>query len=530
MERYGIPRKKARRAPPLPFSILFPAMVTGTISMIVLLFFFDVLPAILYEFPQGLIVLILLIPGVTGTVSTWGILKRRSWARWLTSIFAFILVSLCILVGIMSDNPFYLFEELTTFFVPIGIVLQVSAALMAFRIQPPAAPSDAPGTSEGPVCQKSSAVYPRKEGEIVRERYEILEGIGQGASGSVYLVQDLQYTATDVHWVLKEVCIHGLSLEERQEAEELFQRECLLLQSLNPPAIPKLIEHFYEGGIPYLVMEHITGESLDSKIRKSGKPLEVELVLDIADELTGILAYLHSLSPQPLVFRDLKPSNIIMTEKGKLRLIDFGIARYFTPGKMRDTFVYGTPGFSPPEQYGVGQTDGRSDIFALGAALYYLLTLEEMEQFSFSFPPLRTYNDNVPRELQRVILKCLSRDINDRYGNAEELHFDLKKVRQKTLRENKIEGRDLWAGYYFFAAFLLRFLSIQGDRYFSGTYAFVIILILMVAGSILSALYRRQPGYSRRDLLSDIKQNLYGWWNSIMAAYSLKMSERRVRG
>jgi serine/threonine protein kinase len=265
-------------------------------------------------------------------------------------------------------------------------------------------------------------------------------------------------------------------------------------------------------------MERVAGESLESMVKKTGQPLEIEKAFTVADELTGILSYLHSLSPQPLIFRDLKPSNIMMTEKGRLRLIDFGIARYFEPGRQRDTFVYGTPGFSPPEQYGTGQTDARSDIYSLGATLYYLLTLEDPEQFYFNFPSPRNYNSQVPRELQQIILKCLSRNPDERFEHAETLAESIKKARQRALREVEAGGKDIWPGYYFIAAFLVRFLSVQGDRYGmpGGTYAFAIIIFLIASGWIARGVYRhvmiKRHSTSGGDIVKDFHNHLLGLW------------------
>jgi len=257
----------------------------------------------------------------------------------------------------------------------------------------------------------------------------VIRGLDYGATGCVYLVSETAGGDREMEWIMKEVDLSSLPNVERDEREALFSRECAILSKLTHVAIPGLIDSFTDRGMCYLVMERVQGDNLENIVKERGKPLPVDEAIALAEELVKVLDYLHSQSPRPLIYRDLKPSNIMLTPKGKPRLIDFGISRFHMPGKERDTFVYGTPGFSPPEQYGTGQTDGRSDIYALGATLYYLLTLEDPEQFGFDFPPLSAFCREAPPALGQILAKCLKRDPDERYQDLEELKADLQQFR-----------------------------------------------------------------------------------------------------
>jgi type II secretory pathway pseudopilin PulG len=260
-------------------------------------------------------------------------------------------------------------------------------------------------------------------GQIVKNRFKVLKSIGGGAYGTVYLVEDLSAGRT---WALKEVVESELPPGEQDDARALFAREGEILQSLHHPGLPEIIQAFSEGDCRYLVMQYIEGETLEELMKKRGKPFTAQEVLPWALQLAAILEYLHS-RPQPVVFRDLKPSNIMLRKDGQIMLIDFGIARYFTPGKTRDTYFMGTPGFSPPEQYGRGQSDSRSDIFSFGATFFHLLTGADVAQYVTRYPPLESLVKGVPGWLNRVIMKCLSINPGERYQHTIRLYKAMEK-------------------------------------------------------------------------------------------------------
>ena len=200
---------------------------------------------------------------------------------------------------------------------------------------------------------------------LFRNRYFIMSKVGAGGFGSVYKATDIQ--SGDRLVAIKEVSLLGLHPQAMIEATTTFQREVSLLSQLDHPNLPRVYEHFQTTGQWYLVMDFIAGETLEEYQSKAlNRRLLLSEVLDIGLQLCTVLDYLHSHQP-PIVFRDLKPANIMRTPKGQLYLIDFGIARYFKPGQAKDTVALGSLGYAAPEQYGKAQTTPRADIYSLGA-------------------------------------------------------------------------------------------------------------------------------------------------------------------
>jgi serine/threonine protein kinase len=261
-----------------------------------------------------------------------------------------------------------------------------------------------------------------------RNRYSILDKIGSGGFGSVYKAIDTH--CGDRLVAIKEVNLLGLHPQAAIEATNAFQREVSLLSKLEHPNLPRLYEHFQSPGYWYLVMDFIAGETLEEYQRKApdGRLLLSE-VLDIGMQLCTVLDYLHTQQP-PIVFRDLKPANIMRTAAGQVYLIDFGIARYFKPGQAKDTVALGSLGYAPPEQYGKAQTTPRADIYSLGAVLHQLLTTRDPSEAPFRFAPLRPNNSPQRRsdpgslttsmvevlvnELELLITSMLDMDVNKR--------------------------------------------------------------------------------------------------------------------
>ncbi|MDQ7825192.1 MAG: ankyrin repeat domain-containing protein [Candidatus Eremiobacteraeota bacterium] len=265
-----------------------------------------------------------------------------------------------------------------------------------------------------------------EEGEILRKRYMIAGVLGQGAYGVVYLVDDI--TAHSTQWALKEVREGSLESGERTEAVERFEREARILRALNHTGIPKVIDSFSMGPCHYIVMEHIEGKTLAALSKET--PLDEEAAVSIALKICNILEYLHCQDPKPIIFRDLKPDNIMVTPRGRVILVDFGIARFFNPQKEKDTALLGTPGFSAPEQYGTAQSSPRSDIYALGATVYHLLTGEDLAHFAFKIPPVRSINKNVSPALENILCQCLELDPAKRPQSMEELRNALRSLNE----------------------------------------------------------------------------------------------------
>jgi tRNA A-37 threonylcarbamoyl transferase component Bud32 len=251
-------------------------------------------------------------------------------------------------------------------------------------------------------------------------RYIILRRVGRGGMGAVYQAADDRIAGK--HWAIKEMSDAAITnpLEKRQ-AVEAFQQEAVMLATLDHPNLPKVTDHFSEGGKQYLVMDFIEGETLGEWIdREDGKPLPVDDVLKWADQLCDVLEYLHGREP-PVVFRDLKPGNVMVTPEGAVKLIDFGIARLFKPGKAADTAFFGTAGYAPREQYGKGQTDARSDVYALGATLYCLLTGDDPIDHPFDFKDAHQLNEQVPEHVAATVAKALAHASEDRWQSVAEM-------------------------------------------------------------------------------------------------------------
>jgi serine/threonine protein kinase len=271
---------------------------------------------------------------------------------------------------------------------------------------------------------------------LFRNRYFIMSKVGAGGFGSVYKARDIQ--SGDRLVAIKEVSLLGLHPQAMIEATTSFQREVSVLSQLDHPNLPHLYEYIQTPGHWYLVMDFIAGETLEEYQSKApnGRLLLSE-ALDIGMQLCLVLDYLHSQQP-PIVFRDLKPANIMRTPTGQLYLIDFGIARYFKPGQAKDTVALGSHGYAAPEQYGKAQTTPRADIYSLGAVLHQLLTARDPSEAPFRFQPLRPKSHSEPgslntgmvdvlvNKLETLITSMLAMDVNKRPPDVarvkQELH------------------------------------------------------------------------------------------------------------
>ena len=258
-------------------------------------------------------------------------------------------------------------------------------------------------------------VEPLSKGTLLQNRYTIKRYIGKGAMGTVYLVSDARLPDDRV---IKEMNPTFLEASEREQFMELFKQEAHMLSRLHHENLPKVIDYFCEGERYYLVMDYVDGRNL-KEYRESNTVIDKEQITKIISQICNVLAYLHSQKP-PIIFRDLKPSNIMITDNSTIKLIDFGIARIFKESQKSDTVIVGTPGFAPPEQYGKRQTDERSDIYSLGATLYYLLTGEVPDLPDQKGRKEVANHVNVPSHLKPVILKCLNAEPSERYGNISE--------------------------------------------------------------------------------------------------------------
>ena len=258
-------------------------------------------------------------------------------------------------------------------------------------------------------------------GDVVQQRYRVLAQVGQGGFGAVYRAADTKLGDRVV--ALKEMSQSGLSSQEATEATENFKREALLLANLTHPNLPRIHDHFYDQGHWYLVMDFIEGKTLEDYLDTAGGKLSVEQTLDMGIQLCNVLHYLHTRQP-PIIFRDLKPANILLTPDGTPYLIDFGIARLFKPGQAKDTVAFGSPGYAPPEQYGKAQTTARADIYSLGATLHQMLSGDDPSDTPFSFAPLHL---NLPA-LEHLIAQMVSINVSQRPASVADVKRDLQRI------------------------------------------------------------------------------------------------------
>jgi len=254
---------------------------------------------------------------------------------------------------------------------------------------------------------------------VVAGRYRLERILGEGASGRVYLARDTKERGAV--WAVKELDYSALPISEVAEARELFAREAELLKALNHTSLPRVIDHFRIEDRDYLVMERVEGPTLEKILDGRDSPLPEAKVWLIGLGLLETLDYLHHHQP-PIIYRDLKPANVMVTMKGAVKLVDFGIARVVVPQKPGDTTAYGTPGFAPPEQY-QGRTTPASDIYALGMTLLRAATLYEPPEFRFTHPPAVELNSGISNALAQVLDRMVSKEAELRPSTAELIPF-----------------------------------------------------------------------------------------------------------
>jgi serine/threonine protein kinase len=262
-------------------------------------------------------------------------------------------------------------------------------------------------------------------GEVLGGEYRVTRMLKVGGMGAVYEAE-----SAGQRFAIKEMRDRFVSNKERQEAVNRFLREAMTLAKLDHPRIPKVYHHFIEGDRYYLVMDFVQGEDLAEMLaRAPGGRLPEQQVIEWGLQICEVLAYLHC-QPQPVIFRDMKPANLMVTPQGKIKLIDFGIARLFNPAQRGGASLVGTPGYAAPEQY-QGVAEPRSDIYGLGAALHHLLTGRDPTDTSqqlFAFAPLRHYDPHLSPALEQVIQRALAMKMEDRFGSVEEMRQALQRA------------------------------------------------------------------------------------------------------
>jgi serine/threonine protein kinase len=257
-------------------------------------------------------------------------------------------------------------------------------------------------------------------GAVIADRYRVVKSLGEGGMKAVYLAEDLRFKAR--RCALAVMVDSFASDEARRHAVLSFQREADVLAQLDHPAIPKVSDRFSEQDHHYFVMDYVAGQTLEAKLASAGGRLKPSEAIDIALQICEALDYLHCHLP-PVVYRDLKPANIIVTPEGRVKLVDFGIARHFT----RQGTSVGTVGYAAPEQY-QGESEPRSDVYALGATLHHLLSGRDPARFPFDFPPLSTLLPGCDPKLEQVVHEATKRDRSERLASVHEFARRLRVI------------------------------------------------------------------------------------------------------
>ena len=283
-------------------------------------------------------------------------------------------------------------------------------------------------------------------GVILNNKYRVVKELGKGAMGSVYLVEDIR---NNMRYAVKKLDINPHSGIEEEKAKAIFFKEVEFISRFDHPGLPKYYENFMEGSSYFVTMEYIKGETLEEIINRHSSVSEKKAIKWII-KLGKILDYLHNSFEAPIVYRDLKPANIIITDDRSVKLIDFGISRYYNPDKNTDTFRLGSPGYAAPEQYkNQGQSSPQTDVFSLGVIFFQLLTGYDPTVTPFKFPPIKSLNRSIPDELERIAKRAIELKPLNRYISVSEftetlekyLNSDKKEKREKKKKRKKKKER-----------------------------------------------------------------------------------------
>lgn len=277
--------------------------------------------------------------------------------------------------------------------------------------------------SQGALSVPEGSLQP---GQVLQSRYRILGIIGVGGMGAVYQARDLHFPNVTRLCAVKEMINMAQDQQLREQMIRNFEREAEILATLSHPAIPQIHDYFSFGDRAYLVQEFIQGRDLEAILNSTDDFLPIDQIRQWGIEICDVLGYLHGHQPDPIVFRDMKPSNVMIDHHKRVRLIDFGIAKIFQSGQAGT--MIGTEGYSPPEQY-KGLASPAADIYALGATLHHLLTRRDPRlepPFSFDQKPMKDYNPAIPDPLAAVIMRALNYDPAQRYASAEAMKQSLE--------------------------------------------------------------------------------------------------------
>jgi serine/threonine protein kinase len=256
---------------------------------------------------------------------------------------------------------------------------------------------------------------------VIDDKYEVLKMIGQGGMSKVYLAMDKRLNK---QWAVKEVMKFARDRNNAVIIQSAIA-EANLMKKLDHPSLPRIVDILENKDRIYVIMDYVEGESLDKILDEYGAQPQ-NLVIEWAKQLCDVLDYLHNCTP-PIIYRDMKPANVVLHPSGNIRLLDFGIAREYKGQNIADTVSLGTKGYAAPEQFGGrGQTDARTDIYCLGVTMYHLLTGHNPTEPPYELYPIRHWNPTLSGGLERIIQKCTQPNPDDRYQSCTDLLYALE--------------------------------------------------------------------------------------------------------
>lgn len=262
-------------------------------------------------------------------------------------------------------------------------------------------------------------------GSVIDGKYEILKLIGKGGMSKVYLAMDKRLNK---QWAVKEIEKHGRDKNNAVVVQSAIA-EANMIKKLDHPTLPRIVDIIDNGNVIHIIMDFIEGEALSKVLEREGAQSQ-EQVIEWAKELCEVLQYLHTREPK-IIYRDMKPANVMLRPDGSLKLIDFGIAREYKKQNVEDTVSLGTKGYAAPEQFGgKGQTDERTDIYCLGVTLYHLITGQNPCEPPYELYPIRHWNPTLSSGLEAIIQKCTQLNPADRYQSCAELMYALERYEE----------------------------------------------------------------------------------------------------
>ena len=270
-------------------------------------------------------------------------------------------------------------------------------------------------------------------GQIIDGKYKILNVIGKGGMSVVYLAMNER---ANKQWAIKEVRKDGK--QDFDVVKQGLVAEIDMLKRFNHPNLPSIVDVIDSRDTFLIVMDYIEGNALDKILKEEGAQRQEDIV-EWAKQLCDVLGYLHSRKP-PIIYRDMKPANIMLKPDGKVMLIDFGTAREFKDTSVADTTCLGTKGYAAPEQFGGhGQTDPRTDIYCLGATMYHLVTNHSPSSYPYQMYPIRQWNSLLSSGLEAIILKCTKQNPSERYQSCAELMYALEHYQEMDVESQRIQ-------------------------------------------------------------------------------------------